>query len=90
MKELHSASEASIGAASGGDAAASEADDKTSGTDINSKSLEKYAPVIAQFKVCIIHCTPMLSNNVNINKLPQNCWNKVTAQHAAPAKSLIN
>jgi len=54
MKDLRSASEANISAAGGDSATASvETDDDTSQTAANSKLFEKYAPVVAQFKVCM-------------------------------------
>jgi len=53
MKELQSTIEASISAASD-DATDAEDDNDMSCVDVKSKSFEKYAPVITQFKVCII------------------------------------
>jgi len=70
MQELRSASEASISAASGD--AVIDGDDDTPLTDIDNMLFEKYAPIIAQFKVCVIHRTMMHSchyNNVNISKI---------------------
>jgi len=52
MKELQSASKASINATND-DSAAADADDDTSQSAANSKLLEKYSPVVAKFKVCI-------------------------------------
>ena len=54
LKELHSASEASVSGASV-DATVDADDDVTSVTDVDSKAFEKYAPIITQFKVCLIH-----------------------------------
>ena len=51
MKELQSASKASINATN--DDSAADADDDTSQSAANSKLLEKYSPVVAKFKVCI-------------------------------------
>jgi len=66
MKELHTASEVSV-AATSADTAAAEADDELSSTDVDSKSLEKYAPIITQFKVCIIQHMHFCRNNNNNN-----------------------
>ena len=52
MKELRSASEASISAVSV-ESAPAEADDDMSQAAENAKHFEKYAPVVAQFKVCM-------------------------------------
>jgi len=52
MKELRSASEASISVASV-ESASVEADEDISQAADDNKLFEKYAPVVAQFKVCI-------------------------------------
>jgi len=57
VKDLTDASDTSINEASADAASAAEADEDVSQTATNSKSFEKYAPVIAQFKVCIIQRT---------------------------------
>jgi len=51
MKELHSGSQTSIAASVESAADDAEADDDASQTVTNGKLFEKYAPVIAQFKV---------------------------------------
>jgi len=51
MKELQSASEASVSAVSGESTAAAETDDDASQSATNITLFDKYAPVIAKFKV---------------------------------------